>query len=452
MVIQTEQIRRLQINRPESVPTGPSKHRKRAVIGALLALFALLSFLAWRWMAAAPAIDVETVRATAEAESATGVLLSASGYIVAHHRIDVNSKVTGRVAWIGVEKGDHVKEGQVLVRLEDSEFRAQQAQAQGEVASAKAHLNELLAGSRPEEIKRDLNALHEAEATLANDRKNYERIKGLYTDGITSKQQLDEAESRYQGSVHRVESSQQTYQMSLLGPRKEEVDRARGDLQQAEGKLAFSRSQLNATEIRAPVGGTILERTAEKGELVTAQFASGADTGGPRGSVVVLADLSDLQAQVDVSQDDFSRIGNARKALVFTDAYPDKQFDGVIAEIAPEANRQKATVEIRIKILRPDETLRPEMNANVNFLAEGKSKVSVSKPPIEVPFSAVVTRNGRKTVIIVANNKAVETQVHLLGKKTSGYLVDGISEGDLVVIDPAPALKTGDRVKLKSQQ
>ena len=90
--------------------------------------------------------EVEVARATAEGSEVGGVVLSASGYIVAHHKINVNSKVTGRVAWIGVEKGDKVKEGQVLVRLEDQEFRAQYDQASGAVTNAKAYLAELQNG------------------------------------------------------------------------------------------------------------------------------------------------------------------------------------------------------------------------------------------------------------------------------------------------------------------
>src|SRR5205807_1183134 len=156
---------------------------------------------------ASNAAEVEVARATAEGSDVAGsTVLSASGYIVAHHKISVNSKVTGRVAWIGVEKGDKVKEGQVLVRLENQEFRAQ-----------------------------------------------------------------------YEASQQRMNSLERAFRLMQLGPRSEEIQRAKGDLQQAEGQMAYAKSQLDATVIRAPVSGTILERTAEKGELVTAQFASGAE-------------------------------------------------------------------------------------------------------------------------------------------------------------------------------
>ena len=133
------------------------------------------------------------------------------------------------------------------------------------------------------------------------------------------------------------------------------------------------RSWLDATVIRAPVTGTILERTAEKGELVTAQFASGAE-GGPQGQVVALADLNDLQVELDIAQDDFAKLSPKQKGVLSVDAYPDRKYDGEIHEISPEANRQKATVQVKVQILNPDQYLRPEMNATVRFLADDSKK------------------------------------------------------------------------------
>jgi HlyD family secretion protein len=353
------------------------------------------------------------------------------------------------VAWIGVEKGDKVQQGQVLVRLEDQEFRAQVTEAHGEVMGAEARLNALLAGSRPEEIQRDLNSLREAEATLANDKATLTRNESLYAQKLISTQQVDEIRARYTASEQRAAALRETYELSRKGPRKEEIEKARGDLEQAQGKMAFSLSQIEATQIRAPLSGTILERTAEKGELVTAQFASSLDSGGPRGSVVALADLNDLQVEVDISQDDFAKISSIKEAKVTTDAYPDRQYDASIAQVAPEANRQKATVQLRVQVLHPDEFLRPEMNANVNFISREKAAAKIS--PIEVPFSAVISRNGSRIVLVVSDDRVLEKQIHLIGKKTNGYLIEGISDGATVVIDPPAGLKTGDRIKVKSR-
>src|SRR5437763_1328967 len=319
--------------------------------------------------------EVEIARAAAENSDIGGIVLSASGYVVAHHKIDVNSKVTGRVAWIGVEKGDKVRAGQVLVRLEDQEFSAQVAQAKGAVLAAGARLKALEHGSRPEEIQQASANLDEAKANLANAKSTLERTKPLVQEGVLSRQQLDDAQAKYDSALQRVQSLEKSYTLAKIGPRQEDIEAARGSLLQAQGQLAYVQSQLDATLIRAPVSGTILERTAEKGELVTAQFASAADTGGPRGSVVSLADLSDLQVELDISQNDFAKLGPKQRAVITTDAYPDREYKGVIDEISPQANRQKATVQVKVKILNPDSYLRPDENANVRFLAEeGKNQ------------------------------------------------------------------------------
>src|SRR5262249_32106982 len=152
------------------------------------------------------------------------------------------------------------------------------------------------------------------------------------------------------------------------GPRREELARAKGAMLQAEGQEAYAKSWLDATVIRAPVSGTILERTAEKGELVTSGFASTAE-GGPQGSVVAEADLNDIQVELDIAQSDFARLSSKQTGTVTVDAFPDRKYDGVIAEISPEANRQKATVQVKVQILNPDDLLRPEMNATVKFHA-----------------------------------------------------------------------------------
>ena len=191
----------------------------------------------------------------------------------------MNSKVTGRVAWIGVEKGDKVKEGQVLVRLEDEEFRALYEQSRGAWESAKARLAEAQHGSRPEEIQQADHNLAEARATAANDKITLDRNRDLFAQGVVSKQNLDDAQAKYDADQQRANSLEQSFSLSKLGPRAEEIDRAKADVDTAKGQMDYTKSQLDATVIRAPVTGTILERTAEKGELVTAQFASGAEGG-----------------------------------------------------------------------------------------------------------------------------------------------------------------------------
>src|SRR5262249_52265042 len=144
----------------------------------------------------------------------------------------------------------------------------------------------------------------------------------LYANGVVAKQALDDAIMKYDSDQQRVNSLDKAFQLSKLGPRAEEIARAKGSLAQAEGQAAYAKSLFDATIIRAPVSGTILERTAEKGELITAQFASSAE-GGPQGSVVSLADLNDIQADLDIAQDDFAKLTPKQKAVVGVDAFPD---------------------------------------------------------------------------------------------------------------------------------
>jgi len=453
-----EDLQSLRIDRSERGNGGgePPAWARRYILGGI-ALVVFLGVCALLYRAfSSDTPEVEVVRASAETSSndVGGTVLSATGYIVAHHTINLNSKVTGRLAWIGVEKGDKVKEGQVLVRLEDEEFRAAYDQARGAVANARAYLEELQHGSRPEEIQQAQHNLDEARATLANDKLTLDRVKELAAGGVVSRQQLDDATGKYEADQQRVNSLQRGFELAKIGPRPEELARAQGALAQAQGQMDYAKSQLEATVIRAPVNGTILDRTAEKGELITSQFASSA-AGGPQGSPVSLADLNDLQVELDIAQADFSRLGPAQKGIVTTDAYPDKQYDGQIAQISPEANRQKATVQVKVQVLNPgkypDVQLRPEMNATVRFLANETPKDSKGPAGVFVPSTALRDRNGKKIVLIAYNGKAVAREVHVTSQRADGALVDGLVGGENVITTAPATLKDGDKIKIKGQ-
>src|SRR5205085_9510804 len=232
-----EELRSLRIERSQPPTEGgpPAWARRYIVIG--IAIVVVLSAAAGAYrLFAGDAPEVQVTRATAESADLPGTVLTASGYIVPHHKINVNSKVTGRVAWIGVEKGDKVKQGQVLVRLEDDEFRAQYEQAKGAAENARAYLQELQNGSRPEEIQQSQHNLDEARATLVNDKINLDRTRTLATQGVVSKQALDDATAKFESDQQRVNSLEKGFQLARIGPRKEEIARARGALQQAQGQ------------------------------------------------------------------------------------------------------------------------------------------------------------------------------------------------------------------------
>jgi HlyD family secretion protein len=427
----------------------PAWARRYILIG--IGVLVLLGVVATAYrLFSRPAPEVEVVRASAQSSDVGGVVLSASGYIVAHHKINLNSKVTGRVSWIGVEKGDKVKEDQILVRLEDDEFRAQYEQAKGAAENARAYLEELQNGSRPEEIQQAQHNLDEARATLADDQLTLDRTKDLWGQGVVSKQALDDATGKFGADQQRVNSLDKAFQLAKLGPRKEEIARARGALQQAQGQADYAKSLLDATVIRAPVTGTILERAAEKGELVTSGFASTAE-GGPQGLVVSLADLNDLQVELDIAQDDFARLGPKQKGVVTVDAYPDRKWDGMIAEISPQANRAKATVQVKVQILNPDAYLRPDMNATVKFLADETQHASTQPQGVFVPTPAIHDRDGKKFVFLAFDGKAMLREVKILSQRSGGVLVQGLNGGEDVITSSPEELKDGDKIKIKGQ-
>jgi multidrug resistance efflux pump len=354
-----------------------------AVIGA--GLFAYAKF--------GSATEVKTVRVrVASSQTSEGaIILNATGYIIAAHKIEVASKVVGRVAWIGVEKGDTVKQNQILVRLEDDEYRAQVLQARGNLENLKAKLAEAVNGSRPEEIARAKADVDSARADLENYRINLDRTRKMVESGILMHQNLDDDQAKYDNQFSKVASLTRTYDLAKLGPRREEIDSNRAQVKQAQGSLDYAQTQLDNTVIRAPVDSTILERNVEKGEFVTTGFVGDK---GAKGYVVSLANLNDLQVELDINQNDFAKLKSRQPGTVTTDAYPDRKYQGEIEEISPEANRQKATVQVKVRIENPDGFLRPDMNASVAFYKPQQSgeQADHSNPPIVIPLR----RGGRQ--------------------------------------------------------
>jgi len=262
---------------------------------------------------------------------------------------------------------------------------------------------------------------------------------------VLARQQLDDAQARYEADAQKVASLSQTYTLTKIGPRQEEIQRARGTLIQAEGQLAYAESQLAATKIRAPVTGTILERTAEKGELVTSTFASAA-AGGPLGSVVSVADLMDLQVELDIAEDEFARLHSNQRGIVTTDAYPDRKYNGVLTEVAPEANRQKATVQVKVQIQNADGYLRPDMNATVQFICDAPASTGAENAVL-VPANAIRTNKGRQYVLLAYQNRAMAREVRVVQRRSDGVMVDGLTGEEDVIIGAPPTVKEGSRIK-----
>ena len=243
-------------------------------------------------------------------------VLTVSGYIVTRERIEISPRFLGVVKWIGVKKGDAVTNGQVVVQLDDAEYRARMLQAEGQLNSARA------------DVERD--------------RLNYGRITNLISSAVESKQSEDNA------------------RLAL------EADRAA--LQAAQGNFDLAKTYVDWCVIRSPINGVVLEKLVNPDELVMPQSFGGGR--GPSTALLAVADLSDLQVEIDVNEADLSKITLNQKCRVSPEAYPDKTYAGYVAEIAPEADRAKGTLQIKVQIANPDKFLTPQLSAKVDFLKD----------------------------------------------------------------------------------
>jgi HlyD family secretion protein len=444
----SEELRKLKIDK--SRRNAPARRRFSPLIAVLILLVTGTLIGAGLFLRPSAAATVDVVRPRAEASSQSAVLI-ASGYVIAHHKIQVGSKIAGRVAWIGVEKGDRVKRDQVLVRLEDAEYRAQYDQAKSAYAAAEARLEELERGSRPEEIERARADVERAQADLQTADAQLKRIQGLVKEGVMPTQSLDDARGRYDSAKATLAALTKTYELVQQGPRREQVEAARSQAAQAKAVMDYAKTILDATAIRAPGDGTILERNVEQGEMVTTSFVGDR---GAKSFVVTVADLNDLQVELDVNQNDFNRIKPDQTCTVVTDAYPDRVYNCRVDEISPEANRQKATIQVKVKILQPDTFVRPDMNARVTFLepVAAPAASGSDKKLYIIPKRALLQRENGQAVYIVSEGK-VEAKPVVIHKEvgTDVFVSDGLAGNEAIIIgEQLQQLQIGDRVSVSS--
>jgi len=441
--MQTE-LKDLRIDRSRKAKRESKPVLQLLVIASVLVAVAISLAFAYEKVNAPIPVRVVTVESpVAVSQAGEQVILSATGYIVAAHKIEVASKVVGRVAWIGVDKGDRVQAGQVLVRLEDDEYRAQVLQEQGQLANLEARLQELKNGSRPEEIAKARADANEANADLADAKASIDRTRQLVNEGVLSKQALDDAQAKYDGDLQKVASLERSLDLAVLGPRKEEMAQVQGQIQQARGALDYAQTELENTIIKAPVTGTILDRNVEKGEFVTNGFVGDK---GAKGYLVTMADLNDLQVELDISEADFPKLGPRQKGYVTTDAYPDRKYDGMVEQVSPEADRAKATIQVKVRVVNPDEYLRPDMNATVSFYNANTDAASNVKSVIVIPPGTV--QNG--SVFVALNGHALKRTVVTGGVSQRGVLVQsGLVGGEDLIVSPPANLKNGQRIQVK---
>lgn len=445
------ELKNLRIDRTARPAREPKPTVKLIVLAVIFGVAAIGAVLAFEKVGAGVPVHVVQVQSplSGGGSAADQVILTATGYIIAAHKIEVASKVNGKVAWIGVDKGDRVEADQVLVRLEDDEYRAQVEQERGQLANLQAKLAEAQHGSRPEEVQKARADVDQAKADLADAQASLERTRRLVEEGVLAKQTLDDAQAKYDGDAAKVAGFQRTLDLAVLGPRQEEIDQIRGQIEQARGALAYAETQLDNTVIKAPVAGTILDRNVEKGEFITTGFVGDK---GAKGYIVTMADLNDLQVELDIPQSDFPKLAPQQKGFVTTDAYPDKKYQGTIEQVSPEADRAKATVQVKVRVLNPDQYLRPDMNATVSFYNDlnandgNAGSGSSAKRILTIPQGAL--QNGN--VFVVVKGRARERHVTTGGTSSQGVLVaSGLIGGEDLIVNPPANLKDGQRVQVK---
>ena len=443
----SQELKSLKIDRSQK--TG-DRGRKRWIILAVLGLIAILVAAGVAFMPdtkmpslGTRAREVEVVMVTRQSPAAGNVVLTAGGYIIPRVRVEVSSKTSGRVEELNIDKGDTVKAGQVIARLDDREILAQLAQAKANRSAAAARLEQAERGSRPEEIQRAQATVEQAEANVRTTKTNLERATQLNKTGVYAKQALDDAQNAYDVAEAQLKVARENFQLARLGPRKEEIDLARAQLAEADAAIRWWETQLENTIIRAPVPGTILERLIEKGEMVTTGYVA---SRGAKSALVSIADLKDLEVELDINEADIPRVRMKQDCIVSPDSYPDHKYKGRVREIAPEANRQKATIQVKVSIFDPDGYLRPETNAKVNFLEELKETETTPEGRILIPKAAVV--NG--SVFTFKDGKAVRQSIQT-GKELWGQIevIAGLLGGEQLIVRGLDGLVNGEKVSLK---
>ncbi len=408
-------LSRLRINR-DMPPPGVRGAVIRNLI-LLLIVAALIAVAFWYLRGrAVPIVQVATVGAPIGAgngASTAATSVTANGYVVARTKASVSAKAAGRLAFLGVSEGSFVQQGVVIARLDNAEFQAGIAQAEANVATSEASVIE--AAADRDQAVREANRQRDVRAQNAS---------------LVSPQELDLANSRAAQAEARVNAAA-----------------ARKRAAEAGLKLALANN--DNTVIRAPFTGTVLRKDAEVGEVVAPSVGGGLT----RGAVVTMADLATLEVEVDVNEAYIARISKGLKARITLDAYPDTSFRGAVRQVVPTADRQRATVQVKVSITDRDSRILPEMGAKVDFLQADTMPAGAAQPSarpiVRVPQAAVREENGKSVVWIVRDLKLVRREIQA-GPVSAGFreVRAGLTGGEQVLTGGVDTPVEGMRVKI----
>jgi RND family efflux transporter MFP subunit len=407
-------LSKLRIDR--DVPPPVRKAFVRNVMLALLAVAIVAAAVLVMRQRTVP-VQVITVQATSGAaggaSSGAGASVTANGYVVARTRAAVSAKVPGRLAYLGVSEGSVVSKGDVIARLENADYDAQVAQAEANLVSLETQLQETQ--TERDQLERDAKRLRDMRAQNAR---------------LISAQEVEQADSRLAQSDARVKSAQ-------------------ARIEAAAATLRFARASLENTLIRAPFGGTVLRKEAEVGEVVAPSVGGGLT----RGAVVTMADLKTLEVEVDVNEAYIARVKNGQRARIQLDAYPDTSFRGQVRQVVPTADRQRATVQVKVSILDHDPRILPEMGSRVDFMEPDTTARQAGGPRetapmrIRVPANAVREHEGKTVVWLVRQNK-LEPRAVDAAPVSGGFreIRSGLAGGEQVLMGGVATPTAGLRV------
>jgi RND family efflux transporter MFP subunit len=403
-------LNQLRIDRTETSGPGPGRYWI-ILIAALVA--AVAATAGWFWLRSS-AIPIRAVdpQAVADAGAASaGSILDASGYIVARRQATVASKITGKMVELDIEEGDHVQEGQVIARLDDSNVRAALAAARAQLDYAKA-------------------GLAETEVNLANARRDFDRQTSLVKGHFVSQAAVDNSKTSMDALT------------AQLATQRSNIEVAQRNVDVAERNLAD-------TVVRAPFSGIVTVKAAQPGEIVSPLSAGGGFT---RTGIGTIVDMDSLEIQVDVNENFINRVEPAQKVLAKLNAYPDWEIPAHVIAVIPTADRSKGTVTVRIALDQKDPRILPEMGVRVSFLAGSSGDGSVhAVPGLNLPAEAVQI-SGAVGVLYVVHDSTVERRAVKLGASSPQQVtvLSGLQPGERVAVGDFARLKDGVRVRIEN--
>jgi HlyD family secretion protein len=380
----------------------------------LLSVILIAALITGWWVSRPRGVQVRTATAEQRAggPAAAGAVLNASGYVTARRQATVSSKITGKVVDILVEEGMVIREGQVLAHLDDSIPRKQLALAESQLLSQR-------------------RAVAESEVRLRQAKLNQDRMKRLHDEGVSTRADLDTADADVDALAARI----------ALG---------RQDVEVSERQVALRRQDLEDTVIRAPFSGVAVSKDAQPGEMISPVSAGGGFT---RTGICTLVDMKSLEVEVDVNESYIHRVEPGQKALATLDAYPDWQIPSTVIMPVPTADRQKATVRVRLGFDQLDPRILPDMGVKVAFLGGEKegSAAAAGKPVVVIPRAAVRKEGDREVVFVVSSGNRLERRAVGLAAGTGDEAVvtSGLAAGERVVVEGPTDLKDGASVSIK---